>query len=108
MKKILPFVIVLACAATAAANPKNPKPDWVDGSSMEYSRDRYLTGVGSADDRAAAEDRARGEISKIFSSQITVNSASEASESTAQRTGRKDDNSFPFSFSPARGLFSGG
>jgi hypothetical protein len=84
----------LAGAASAAANPKNPKPDWVDGSSMEYPRDKYLTGVGSADDRATAEDRARGEISKIFRSQITVNSASEASESTVQRTGQKDDNSF--------------
>ena len=94
MKKILPILIVLACAATVRANPKNPKPDWVDGSSMEYPRETYLTGVGSADDRATAEDRARGEISKIFRSQITVNSASEASESTVQRTGQKDETSF--------------
>jgi hypothetical protein len=94
MKKITPILIALACTATVWANPKNPKPDWVDGSSMEYPRETHLIGVGSADDRATAEDRARGEISKIFRSQITVNSASEASESTVQRPGQKDENSF--------------
>jgi hypothetical protein len=93
-KKVLPLVICLACAATAAANPRNPKPDWIDGSSMEYPRDKYLTGVGSADDRSSAEDRARGEISKIFSAHVRVQDESMASESTIQHTGAKDENSF--------------
>jgi hypothetical protein len=94
MNKILLSILALGLAATAGANPKNPKPDWVSGSSMEYPRDKYLVGVGSADDRGAAEDRARGEISRIFTSQVTVNSASSALESTAQKSGAKDENSF--------------
>ncbi|MCX5794540.1 MAG: LPP20 family lipoprotein [Elusimicrobia bacterium] len=103
MKKTLLILMSLACACAsptpAKANPRNPKPEWVDGSSMEYSRDKYLTGVGSADDRATAQERARGEISKIFSSQITVNTASLAAESTVQVTGKKDQNSFSQSVS---------
>ena len=88
------FAAAVLLAVSAGASLKNPKPDWVDGSSMEYPRDRYLVGVGSADDRAMAEDRARGEISRIFSSQVAVKTASEASESTVQSSGAKDKNSF--------------
>ena len=99
MKKLLPLLIGLACAATVGANPRNPKPDWVDGASMEFPREHYLTGVGSADDRNTAQERARGEISKIFSSQIAVNTASQATESVVQVTGRKDQNSFSQSVS---------
>lgn len=98
MKKILPFVMVLACACasttTAKAGPRNQKPDWVDGASMEFPREQYLSGVGSADDRGTAQERARGEISKIFASQMTVRTDSMASESTVQASGRKDQNSF--------------
>jgi len=98
MKKLLPLILSLACA-TAAWAGKHQKPDWVDGSSMEYPHDRYLTGVGSADDRSTAQDRARGEISRIFSTQVTVNTASQAMESTKQATGRKDETSFSQSVS---------
>jgi hypothetical protein len=94
MKKSLCGLVILAVAAVAGASPKNPKPEWVDGSSLQYPREQYLTGVGSADDRATAEDRARAEISKIFTSQLTVKSDSEASESSKQAAGQKDENSF--------------
>ncbi len=93
MKKILPILIALACAATAGAG-SHAKPEWVDGASMQFPHEHYLTGVGSADDRATAQERARGEIAKIFSSQMTVNSASQATESTTQASGSKDQNSF--------------
>ncbi|MBI5240862.1 MAG: LPP20 family lipoprotein [Elusimicrobia bacterium] len=95
MKKILPFLMVLACACAAASPAQaKPKPDWVDGESREFRRDQYLTGVGSADDRNTASERARGEISKIFTSQMNVVSNSMSAESTVQVTGKKDQNSF--------------
>ena len=94
-KKILPIVMILACACTATTPVQaKPKPDWVDGESREFRRDSYLTGVGSADDRNTAQERARGEISKIFTSQMNVVSNSMSSESTQQATGQKDQNSF--------------
>jgi hypothetical protein len=94
MKKFIPLAMAALCAASAWAGIKNPKPDWVDGDSMEFPREKYLNGVGSSDDRAVAQDRARGEISRIFSSQVTVNTASQASETTRQASTGKDENSF--------------
>ena len=102
MKKSI-LILAAALAASACAAPKapqgramvkGPKPDWVDGSSMEFPREQYLIGVASADDMDSAKDRARGEISKIFSAQVTVNTQTDAAESTAQNTGRPDANSF--------------
>ncbi|HAM36850.1 MAG TPA: hypothetical protein DEB40_10710 [Elusimicrobia bacterium] len=100
MRRIIPAAIIASCVAAAAwGSPKNPKPDWVDGSSMEYPRDQYLVGVGSADDRAAAEDRARAEISRIFSSQVSVNTQLSETETNAARTGTKGENTFSQSVS---------
>jgi len=98
MKRILLAVMTVACAA-APAFASHSKPDWVDGASTEFPREQYLTGVGSADDLNTAKDRARGEISKIFSSQMTVVTNSQAAESTVQVTGKKDQNSFSQSVS---------
>jgi len=52
----------LARAATA--------PDWVNGSDKKYPSALYLSGVGYADTRQAAEDRAYAAISKIFAAEI--------------------------------------
>jgi hypothetical protein len=94
MKKVIWMAAVTAALTSPAWSKSHSKPEWVDNASTEFPRDKYLTGVGSADDRATAEDRARGEISKIFSSQITVKSDSNISESTQQQTGKKDQHSF--------------
>ncbi len=83
-----------ACAAApkrAAADLKGPKPDWVDSSSMEYPREKYLTGVGMGDDRQTAEDRARAEISKVFSTVVTVNTNLTESETNASKNGANDN-----------------
>ena len=45
-------------------------PDWVNGPSKKYPAAVYLTGVGYADTRQAAEDRAYAAISKIFAAEI--------------------------------------
>lgn len=73
---------LLLVAALAAAAPLHAakKPDWVSGSSAKYPREAYLVGVGGADGRATAEDRARGEISKIFTTFVSVNTALEETE----------------------------
>lgn len=85
------LVLLLACAAWAG--PRNPKPDWVDGSSAEHPRERYLVGIGLGDDRASAEDRARGEISKIFQTVVTVNTNLAESETNIS-AGKKSENTF--------------
>lgn len=49
---------------------KGKRPEWVNGESSQYPSSQYLTGVGFDTDRKSAEDKARAEISKIFSSKI--------------------------------------
>ncbi len=49
---------------------KGRRPDWIDGESLYYPSNMYLTGVGYAPDRQSAEDKARAEIAKIFYSEI--------------------------------------
>ncbi len=85
MKALLLIISTVAIATVSAfADPRNPKPDWIDGSSMEYPNAQYIAGVGAADDRASAEDRARAEISKVFQANVTVNENLNASESNNQ------------------------
>lgn len=77
----------LGLVGAAGADPRNPRPDWVDGASIEFPRERYVTGVGIGDDRATAEERARGEIAKVFSANITVDTTVSETESTAGQGG---------------------
>jgi hypothetical protein len=89
---------LMLAASFAGANPKNPKPDWIDGNSAEFPRENYLVGVGQGDSRQDAEERARGEIAKIFSSQVNVNTSLTTSESTSG-SGKNQKNDFQQSIS---------
>lgn len=95
MKHILILTVfalgLTACAGTAgrktSAAGGGPRPDWADGAAADYPRARFLTGAASADDPETAKDRARGEIAKVFSAKISVNSYASASEQTSSRQG---------------------
>ena len=60
---------------TATEEPTVPvdsgrRPPWIDGESSRFPSASYLTGVGYGNDRPTAEDKARAEIAKIFTSHI--------------------------------------
>ena len=74
----------------SAPIPKTPlttgeQPDWVAGSSARYPSDRFLSAVGYGKERAAAEDKARAELAKIFYTEIDASNRTIQSimESTA-------------------------
>jgi hypothetical protein len=46
------------------------KPTWVDGRSLDYPSGQYLTGVGQADMRSRAEDRAYAAVARIFKAAV--------------------------------------
>ncbi|MBI3806720.1 MAG: LPP20 family lipoprotein [Nitrospirae bacterium] len=48
------------------------KPDWIDGVSAAYPSDQYLIGVGQAESRAAAEDRAYAAVARIFKAEVSA------------------------------------
>src|SRR4051794_37572131 len=48
------------------------KPDWIDGSSATYPPAQYLVGIGQAESRAAAEDRAYAAVARIFKAEVSA------------------------------------
>lgn len=67
---------------------RDRRPDWISGEALEWPRQRYVLGVGVADDRATAEDRARAEISRVFSTQVEARTSAYAAETSTSGTGR--------------------
>lgn len=80
-------LIATALTLLAGSAPGSGRPDWIDGESLEWPRHRYLCGVGSADDRATAEDRARAELARVFTARVVSTSSSAASEASATAGG---------------------
>ncbi len=60
--------MLLGCAGHRA------QPAWVEGNSKDYPSDQYLLGVGQADSRSAAEERAYGAVSRIFTAKVEAES----------------------------------
>ncbi|MEK7383342.1 MAG: LPP20 family lipoprotein [Elusimicrobiota bacterium] len=85
--------IAMSLMLCASAVKAGSRPDWVDGTSRSYPRERYLVGIGMGDDRATASDRARSEISKIFTTNVNVTTNLHESESSSKQ-GAKTENSF--------------
>jgi hypothetical protein len=86
------LVLVAASPALAVAGSglRDGKPDWISGDSLDYPRHMVLSGVGSADDRATAEDRARAELARIFSTRVVSTTSSYAEETSRSAGGRSD------------------
>ena len=74
------FVFILLMAACAAARAAERRPDWIDRESGRWPREMYVTGVGSADERAVAEDRARADLARVFTSHVSSALNATASE----------------------------
>ena len=61
----------LAIFFSACAGPPKP-PDWVTGTkAAAYPEDQFLIGIGQADSRAVAEERAYAAVSRIFKAEVT-------------------------------------
>ena len=48
------------------------KPDWIDGVNAAYPSGQYLVGVGQAENRAVAEDRAYAAVARIFKAEVNA------------------------------------
>jgi hypothetical protein len=66
---LTPFFILLILAA-CASTPK--VPDWAEGTkAAAYPDEQFLIGVGQADSKSVAEERAYAAVSRIFKAEIT-------------------------------------
>lgn len=69
--RILSLAAALLLAACSSVKPGEERPDWINGNSAKYPAGSYLTGHGQADNMALAKDRARADLAKIFSVNIS-------------------------------------
>jgi len=73
-RAILLIVLMALPELPAGCAGHRAQPDWIEGNSTDYSAAQYLTGVGQADSRPAAEERAYGAVSRIFKAKIEAES----------------------------------
>jgi hypothetical protein len=64
------FTVLLGCATLGSGD----SPDWASGTSADYPADQYLLGVGQADSRSVAEERAYAAVAKIFKAEVSAQS----------------------------------
>ncbi|HTO98288.1 MAG TPA: LPP20 family lipoprotein [Myxococcales bacterium] len=100
LPKLFALSLALACAAPAPAPAAaSRKPDWIDRESAQWPREMYVLGVGSADDRSAAEDRARADLARVFETRVSSTLSANESESSSTATGQADTHSEQISVS---------
>jgi len=83
------LVFAVVIVATGALQAAERKPDWIGRESGRWPREMYITGVGSGDERAVAEDRARADLARVFSAHVSSTLIATASEESV-RTDRGD------------------
>lgn len=72
VRRIGMMLISLVALSGCAWFGEQGKPDWIDGMSTVYPPEHYLVGVGQAESRAAAEDRAYAAVARIFNAEVSA------------------------------------
>jgi hypothetical protein len=72
VRRIVAVVTALVALSGCAWFGGQSKPDWIDGVSDAYPSGQYLIGVGQAESRAAAEDRAYAAVARIFKAEVSA------------------------------------
>jgi hypothetical protein len=66
------MLIGLAALSGCAWFGGQTQPDWIEGVSAVYHSGHYLVGVGQAESRAVAEDRAYAAVARIFKAEVSA------------------------------------
>ena len=81
--RIFVMAAMLSLTACNSAKPGDERPDWVNGNASQYPASAYLTGHGQSDNMAVAKDRARADLAKNF----TVNVSEQSSDTSTYAQG---------------------
>ncbi|MDR3303405.1 MAG: LPP20 family lipoprotein [Treponema sp.] len=73
-----------ASPASSSSSSASARPDWVDGTASNYPDSRFVTGVGTGNDRDAADKQALTALISYFSQKVEaeMDSIERASETT--------------------------
>jgi hypothetical protein len=72
LRQILSVALALVALSGCAWFGGQSKPDWIDGVSEAYPSSQYLVGIGQAESRAAAEDRAYAAVARVFKAEVSA------------------------------------
>jgi len=72
VRQIGVVLIALVALSGCAWVGGQSKPDWIDGSSAAYPSGQYLVGLGQAESRTVAEDRAYAAVARIFKAEVNA------------------------------------
>src|SRR5690242_12646772 len=87
ISRILTVTAISLLTACSSSKPGDTRPDWVNGNSSQYPAATYLTGHGQSDNMALAKDRARAELAKNFSVNVSEQSTDTSSYSQDSGSG---------------------
>jgi LPP20 lipoprotein len=85
--RVFILTAVLSLAACNSARPGDERPDWVNGNAAQYPAAAYLTGHGQSDNMAVAKDRARADLAKNFTVDVSEQSNDKSSFSQGDANG---------------------
>lgn len=91
-KLLLPLLALALGGCAAGRGPRavsgGPRPSWVESESPKWPRSRFVIGVGSADEPSAADERARAEIARVFSAEVTADTGTDETETNLTADGK--------------------
>ena len=88
VRRIVGVLMSLVALSGCAWFGGQAKPDWIDGVSAAYPPGQYLVGVGQAESRAIAEDRAYAAVARIFKSEVSAQAKDWESYLVIEQRGR--------------------
>ena len=88
VRRIVVVLMSLVALSGCAWFGGQAKPDWIDGVSAAYPPGQYLVGVGQAESRAIAEDRAYAAVARIFKSEVSAQAKDWESYLVIEQRGR--------------------
>ena len=80
-------LVLVGCSAFGG----QAKPAWVNGMSLDYPAEQYLTGVGQSDRSAAAEDQAYAALSRVFKTEVSAQAKDWESYLVVEQRGQSRD-----------------
>lgn len=72
VKKVVVVLLMVSACSGCVWFGGQAKPDWIEGGSAAYPSGQYLVGVGQAENRAVAEDRAYAAVARIFKAEVSA------------------------------------
>ena len=67
---LLVIAVIVGMVESCTGAGQSVQPSWVDEPAVQFPPDRYLVGMGQAESRPAATERAYAAVARIFNAEV--------------------------------------